>query len=137
MDSGATRPGHPQNVSKTIDFAAFIERFFARVCKFANFETPKIHQSPLRMLDFSRPHVYGRPVDRMTPHRKPSILPRRFYVFWNTEYVSKPLRMHHFDLRYACSSGRLLFCVRLLRPVVLVLYHFSSFWLHFAEPRAP
>ena len=29
--------------------------------------------------------------------------------------------MHHFNLRYACSSGRLLFCTRLLRPVVVVL----------------
>ena len=34
------------------------------VCKFANFETPKIHQNPLRMLDFSRLHMYGRPAGR-------------------------------------------------------------------------
>ena len=66
----------------------------------------------------------GRPTDRTIPPRKPSILPRRFYVFWNAEYVSKPLRMYHFGLRYACSSGRLLFCVRLLRPVVLVFTTF-------------
>ena len=36
------------------------------VCKFANFETPKIRQKPLRMLDLQRLHVYGRPAGRPT-----------------------------------------------------------------------
>ena len=31
-----------------------------------------------------------------------------------------PLETIDFNLRYACSSGRLLFCARLRRPVILV-----------------
>ncbi len=74
------------------------------------------------MLKFSSLHEYGRPAGR------PPVKPLTNYRFSRMEFTNfetrnmgqNPLEMLHFNLRYACSSGRLLFCARLRRPVVLV-----------------
>ena len=55
------------------------------VCKFANFETQKMHQNPLRMLDLSRLRVYGRPAGRLrekiTPPWRFGARARLFFLF--------------------------------------------------------
>ena len=91
------------------------------VCKFANFETPKIRQKPLRMLDLQRLHVYGRPADR--PDDSPSkTLDFAASIFRILEHgiCVKTLKNVSFWSALRVLLGAASLCVRLLRPVVLV-----------------
>ena len=97
--------------------------FKVSVCKFANFDTQNTQYAPkLLKLNWFLEATHVRPAGR------PTVIAAIQHIFCRVGFTyfgarsmyQNPLIINHFNLRYAWSSRRLLFCMCLHLPVVLV-----------------